>query len=222
MPSPTSFESHRVIHAVRWFVTLGELPREPHAGVYATLLFAATLATLLLPFSRGALLLRSARRLLLSPFVSTYLWDAFVADAVTSLVKPLVDLAYSLCFIGTGEWLSSSHGGCLTSPLIGIYVTPLLCALPLWIRFMQNLRVYHDTHRRVPLSHCRLTRLSCSCCATSAITGRRVPSLPNALKYACGGLIVLFGAMHPTRTFYASALQVCSRQINAPRAPHAH
>ena len=128
----------------------GELPHDPHSGVYAVLLFTATLATLLLPFPRGALLLRSARRLLLSPFVSTYLWDAFVADAVTSLVKPLVDFAYSLCFIGSGEWLYASHGVCLSSPLIGTYVTPILCALPLWIRFMQNLRVYHDTHRRAP------------------------------------------------------------------------
>ena len=58
-------------------------------------------------------------------------------------------------------------------------VVPLVCALPLWFRFVQCLRVYHDTQQRVP-------------------------ALPNALKYSISLLVVLFGAVHPTLTANAT------------------
>ena len=48
-----------------------------------------------------------------------------------------------------------------------------MCALPLWCRFMQCLRVFHDSRQRMP-------------------------ALPNALKYAVSLLVVLFGTVHPT------------------------
>jgi hypothetical protein len=44
--------------------------------------------------------------------------------------------------------------------------------MPFGSRFMQNLRIFHDTHKRIP-------------------------ALPNALKYSTSMLVVLFGEMHP-------------------------
>jgi xenotropic and polytropic retrovirus receptor 1 len=92
----------------------------------------------------------------------------------TSLVKPAIDLAYSMCYILSFEWNLgySKQGACHQSPIFANVVTPVICALPLWCRFMQCLRVYHDTQRRFP-------------------------ALPNALKYAVSLLVVLFGALHP-------------------------
>lgn len=51
-------------------------------------------------------------------------------------------------------------------------VVPLICLIPLWIRFNQCLRRYLDT-------------------------GMRVPNLPNAGKYALSQTVTLFGAFHP-------------------------
>jgi len=33
------------------------------------------------------------------------LWTSFIADVLTSLVKPLLDLVYSFCYVFTAEWL---------------------------------------------------------------------------------------------------------------------
>ena len=63
------------------------------------------------------------------------------------------------------------QGGCAEWWFFSIVLKPLLCALPLWCRFMQALRVYHDTHKRWP-------------------------ALGNALKYAIAHLVVLFGVLH--------------------------
>ena len=65
---------------------------------------------------------------------------------------------------------------------------------------MQNLRVYHDTHKRWP-------------------------ALPNALKYAVSLLVVLFGALHPSVGVLpsmesASWIQICWL-VGRVAAPHA-
>lgn len=49
---------------------------------------------------------------------------------------------------------------------------PLICLFPLWLRFNQCLRRYLDT-------------------------GKRVPNLPNAFKYAVSQTVTLFGTFHP-------------------------
>ncbi|TYZ53839.1 hypothetical protein PybrP1_009810, partial [[Pythium] brassicae (nom. inval.)] len=54
-------------------------------------------------------------------------------------------------------------------------VVPLICALPLWWRFLQSLRRIYDT-------------------------GTWWPNLPNAFKYALAQVVALFGLFHP---FYA-------------------
>ena len=100
-------------------------------------------------------------------------YRSFVADVLTSMVKPMTDMAYSVCYLVHGEWLMpyDMQGGCAEWWFFSIVLKPLLCALPLWCRFMQALRVYHDTHKRWP-------------------------ALGNALKYAIAHLVVLFGVLH--------------------------
>ena len=102
-------------------------------------------------------------------------WQVLVGDVLTSLVKPMQDLAYSICYIGTREFLQpyATQGACHSSAFRVEVMVPLLCALPLWCRFMQCLRIIHDSHKRFP-------------------------ALPNAIKYAASLLVVLFGEVHPT------------------------
>lgn len=153
---------------------LGELPSGNCPGVFSVAMFFLVAMSLLLPSSRSGLVVGCLGRVLLAPLFPVTFLDSFVADVLTSLAKPMVDFAYSLCYVFTLEWLTQSTespGACINSPLLQDVCTPIICALPLWCRFMQCLRVYHDT-------------------------GKRVPALPNALKYAVSLLVVLFGTLH--------------------------
>ena len=45
------------------------------------------------------------RSVVVSPFAEVSFYSAFVADLFTSMIKPVVDLCYTLCFFMKGEWL---------------------------------------------------------------------------------------------------------------------
>ena len=108
---------------------------------------------------------------------------ACVGDLLTSLVKPLYDLAFALCVFGSGAFLDASavqDRVCTHNPTMLYVVKPLLSALPLWLRLHQNLRRFFET--RV-----------------------RHPHLSNAFKYAFAHSIVLFGAFNPDLVSFLSS-----------------
>ncbi len=119
----------------------------------------------------------------IAPFGTVTFFTAFIGDILTSMVRPFVDIAFTLCFYFTGEW--KRHGAsasakelakesihvCRDGFIFSNIVVPMVISLPLWWRFAQNLRRYYDTRKRTP-------------------------HLPNALKYAISHTIVLFGALH--------------------------
>ena len=111
----------------------------------------------------------------------------YVGDVFTSMVKVFQDLLFSVCFMVYGDFLFEEidntrevHQGVEGHQFqawtktfwykkVGI---PLVCILPLWIRFNQCLRKYVDT-------------------------GNRMPHLANAFKYALSSSVALFGSVHP-------------------------
>lgn len=141
-------------------------------GIFPASMLLAMVGELML-HGRFRFAFRSLGRVLAAPLYTVDLWSSFVGDVLTSLVKPMTDMAYSLCYIAHGEWLLpyKHQGGCADWWAFSFVIKPLLCALPLWCRFMQSLRVYHDTLKRWP-------------------------ALGNATKYAIAHLVVLFGALH--------------------------
>mmetsp|Transcript_3784 Transcript_3784/g.12628 ORF Transcript_3784/g.12628 Transcript_3784/m.12628 type:complete len:689 (-) Transcript_3784:201-2267(-) len=153
----------------------GVNPMPVSAAVFPLLLYGSVVALVAcstpgrLTFIAGTLF-----RIIAAPFAPVNFWYSFAADALTSLVQPMTDLAYSTCYFGTGEWLRprEEQGGCEASPFAQNLVTPLCAALPLWWRLCQNLRQYHSTHTRFPW-------------------------LANALKYAASLTVVVFGVFHP-------------------------
>ena len=96
------------------------------------------------------------------------------------MVKLFQDILWSICFLVSGDFLlpeteheKSDHIHSWSSAFWYKNVAiPLICLFPLWLRFNQCLRRYLDT-------------------------GKRVPNLPNALKYAMSQSVTLFGAFHP-------------------------
>lgn len=98
------------------------------------------------------------------------------------MVKVFQDLLWAICFVVSGDWMLSEHShhhkseaqlhAWAQSFWYKNVAIPLICLFPLWLRFNQCLRRYLDT-------------------------GKRVPNLPNAFKYAMSQTVTLFGTFHP-------------------------
>ena len=158
-------------------------------------LAVAALLYVLSPFNKQKrVFARGIVKAVTAPFSEVSFFSVYVADVMTSLVKVFGDLAYSFCYFGTGEWLALNGQNttdcgnvtkadlpnlrdhdctCEHSDALKWVVYPLLSSLPLWFRFMQNLRKYRDTHRRFPF-------------------------LANGLKYAVAQTVVVFGIFNPS------------------------
>ena len=146
------------------------------AGYFPILLFLYMLYKLLPWSGQGRSVIWSAlAQVVLSPFGRVTFLTVYTGDILTSLVKPIIDWCYTLCFLLTLEWVDDTVKDevCLNSRLFNFVIIPLLSALPLWFRFMQCLRRYIDTRKRWP-------------------------HLVNAGKYALSHSVVLFGAFHHT------------------------
>lgn len=101
---------------------------------------------------------------------------------MTSLVKPEMDWIYGTCYFGKGVFLSENvlqdsnamvyQCAAANNSWIRLVISPIVCALPLWFRFIQCLRRTYDS-------------------------GERFPHLANALKYSLAMIVVLLSAFHP-------------------------
>jgi hypothetical protein len=99
------------------------------------------------------------------------------------MVKVFQDILWSAMFVVSGDWMlePSYHHSTKAHAHTHVWAQsfwyknvaiPLICLFPLWLRFNQCLRRYLDT-------------------------GKRVPNLPNAFKYAMSQTVTLFGTFHP-------------------------
>mmetsp|Transcript_32768 Transcript_32768/g.81375 ORF Transcript_32768/g.81375 Transcript_32768/m.81375 type:complete len:718 (-) Transcript_32768:130-2283(-) len=177
----TSWSQWCLLNFLLFFKTLhGVNPMPVSASVFPLSLFLSAFGVLALTdaktFGFG---LHTVRCVVTAPFAPVTFWTSFAADALTSLVQPMSDLAYSACYFGSGEfWRHSAHeslmeGVCETAPVVKQIIRPLIAALPLWFRLCQNLHQYHATHTRFPW-------------------------LLNGLKYATSMTVVVFGYFHPS------------------------
>lgn len=141
--------------------------------------------------------LRTLWEIVASPLYAVTFFHTFVGDYLTSTVKVTQDLAWSVCFFSSGEYLlkdqvpnvyggehgsikdllsgtnvDDDDGSCQNNVYFVHVVVPLVCALPLWWRFLQSLRRVYDTQTWWP-------------------------NLPNAGKYALTQVVALFGLFHP-------------------------
>ena len=156
----------------------GDFPPWIPAGYFPILLFIYMLYKLLPWSGHGrSVIWYGLAQVVLSPFGRVIFLTTYTGDILTSLVKPIIDWSYTLCFLVTLEWVNDSVNDevCLQSRLFNYVIVPLLSALPLWFRFMQCLRRYMDTRKRWP-------------------------HLANAGKYALSHSVVLFGVFHHTFT----------------------
>ena len=147
--------------------------------IFAMFGLVACLLLVVAPFGRIAhtkrFLLRSFAKQIISPFSTVEFIDFFLADQWTSLFTLVVDLAFSACYMVTGDFLlSDAHKSqCDTSNMrAGI---SLLKLIPYWIRFWQCIRRAYDKWRDGSPVHWHLA---------------------NAGKYGMAISVVLINAVH--------------------------
>jgi len=109
--------------------------------------------------------------------------DGFIGDILTSTVRLLQDLAYTIFFIplGVKAWWSTSEMYTLDAAAIPLerswllhtVVLPACTLSPLWWRFLQNLRQCYDNKKRWPY-------------------------LGNAFKYLVAAEVATFGMFDPS------------------------
>lgn len=97
-----------------------------------------------------------------------------------------------MCYMGQQDYIKDHRGGAPTSatpPSCGPnsiaqrYIAPLVIAYPLWLRLLQSLKRYY-------------------------LTAKRVPPLPNAIKYGLSLSVVLFALFNPEVRTCVSSLRL--------------
>lgn len=145
-----------------------------------------TLVQLVFPLRTRVPMWKEILKVVTAPAHSPSFYHGYIGDIFTSMVKVFQDIAWTICFLATGDWKISedteestrhewSHAFWYKNVLI-----PIICLFPLVIRFNQCLRKFTDT-------------------------GQRFPHLANAFKYAMSQTVTLFGAFHPLYLMHKDA-----------------
>eukprot|EP00546_Thalassionema_frauenfeldii_P015736 CAMPEP_0178913190 /NCGR_PEP_ID=MMETSP0786-20121207/10702_1 /TAXON_ID=186022 /ORGANISM="Thalassionema frauenfeldii, Strain CCMP 1798" /LENGTH=815 /DNA_ID=CAMNT_0020585899 /DNA_START=80 /DNA_END=2527 /DNA_ORIENTATION=+ len=154
------------------------IPKVIQPQMLPTILVFYTLFSLIFPLRTRVPMWAAIFEVISSPMTSPNFFTVYIADVFTSMVKVFQDIAWTACFMFSGDFLKGEthkHFGrhyWAKSLWYKNILIPLICLFPLWVRFCQCLRKYTDT-------------------------GKRVPNLPNAAKYAMSQTVTLFGTFYP-------------------------
>ena len=163
------------------------------APLFPITLFLLSTLTLIIPWRKRKALWTIVSLTLGAPFYEVTFRDGFIGDILTSTVRPLQDLAYTVVFLflGLQSWWdsqaynptsSSSTAATATSLddvplerswLLHTFILPACTLSPLWWRFLQNLRQCFDNKQRWPY-------------------------LGNAFKYMLAAEVAIFGMFDPS------------------------
>lgn len=138
-------------------------------------------------------LLLTICKVLVSPFTKATFNRTFIADVFTSMPKIFSDILFTSCIYVTGEafddkwvkghsiWTKHDDDYCTSSNYLYFAVHLGLSCLPFWVRLMQCIRGYVDTHA--------------------------IKHVANALKYTMSLTVVLLSVV--SKTYYTVWLSAC-------------
>lgn len=152
------------------------------AHVIPTLMVVFFFYRIVFPISSRRRWLKMLRQVLLAPFTPVGFRDGYIGDLLTSLVRVLLPMCFSLAYLvmSAYAWLSNNiKAASSTSDLwwdhsffYRFALVPFITLYPLWIRLMQCLR-------------------------RSVESGKRWPHMANALKYASAIAVISYGTFRP-------------------------
>eukprot|EP00984_Skeletonema_dohrnii_P006303 scaffold2258_cov84-Skeletonema_dohrnii-CCMP3373.AAC.4 len=162
------------------------------APLFPITLFIMSALLLIIPWRKRKVLWTIVSLTLGAPFYEVTFRDGFIGDILTSTVRPLQDLAYTVVFLFLGLqswWDSQAYSNSTTATteggismddvplerswLLHTFILPACTLSPLWWRFLQNLRQCFDSKQRWPY-------------------------LGNAFKYMLAAEVAIFGMFDPS------------------------
>ena len=162
------------------------------APLFPITLFIMSALLLIIPWRKRKVLWTIVSLTLGAPFYEVTFRDGFIGDILTSTVRPLQDLAYTVVFLFLGLqswWDSQAYNNSTTATeeggismddvplerswLLHTFILPACTLSPLWWRFLQNLRQCFDSKQRWPY-------------------------LGNAFKYMLAAEVAIFGMFDPS------------------------
>jgi EXS family len=174
---PILFNFHLFIQA---WNSISENESKTPAKILPMCFLTALTVRLFVPFGRRGRFWSTLRYTLTAPFHRSRFRDSFLGDLLTSLVRPLQDVAFAAAYYITGLYglitaqydLSESGDMLESSWVLHTVILPSCALLPLWWKFLQTLRESYDM-------------------------GHRWPYLGNSLKYLSAALVIMYGMTHP-------------------------
>jgi hypothetical protein len=122
-------------------------------------------------------------RVLAAPFYGVIFRDGYVGDLLTSLVRVMIPLCFSLTyFLMTAYCWVSNDMACVSSTsdhwwkdsvFFKFILLPIVTLFPLWLRLLQ-------------------------CVRRSVESGKRWPHIGNALKYCSAMIVIAYGTFQPS------------------------
>jgi len=168
----------------------GDIPDIIRPGGYPFILVLYTIKCIVFPLKTRVPMWKAIGAVVTAPLSAPTFFQTYVADVFTSMVKVFQDILWTGCFVVSGDFLIKERNDININALdwhesfwYKNIVIPLICLFPLWIRFNQCLRRYADT-------------------------GKRMPHLANAFKYALSQTVTLFGAFHPLYLMHEKKVRV--------------
>ena len=163
-------------------VTESQLMASIAAPLFPLFLFVGALMRTIFPWSKRKSLWIILFTTVGAPFCNVTFRDGFVGDVLTSSVRPMQDVAFTIFYVLSGlqGWWSEAYDldnaahPVERSWIVRTVVLPLCMVSPLWWRFNQNLRQVWDAKKRWPY-------------------------LGNAFKYLAAAQVAMFGVFDPTR-----------------------
>lgn len=157
------------------------------APLFPITLFIMSLGLLIIPWRKRKTVWTIVSLTLGAPFYEVTFRDGFIGDILTSTVRPLQDLAYTIVFLFLGLqafWDDRYNNTTTTAVLDDVpsierswilhtIILPACTLSPLWWRFLQNLRQCYDAKSRWPY-------------------------LGNAFKYMLAAEVAIFGMFDPS------------------------
>mmetsp|Transcript_7499 Transcript_7499/g.11431 ORF Transcript_7499/g.11431 Transcript_7499/m.11431 type:complete len:742 (+) Transcript_7499:332-2557(+) len=143
--------------------------------IFLTILIVRTVV----PPGRRRRFWSTMRFTVMAPFYKVRFRDAFIGDILTSLVRPIQDFLFAMSYYATVVYgtvvssysISESQQILEQSWVLHNVILPSCAMLPLWWRFLQEIRAAFDE-------------------------GQRWPYYGNAFKYLSAAVIILYGMTH--------------------------
>lgn len=202
-------------------------------------LFIYMITNILFPWSQRGGIIAGIGSVMTSPFGEVTFFTSFVGDVLTSMVKPLVDFGFSICYFLSGEWRQTPIPGSLLQIFNQEQSADSLSFPFDNVMVKRNKTIVEDAaielERSAYFGSTRGDNFSClddpvfKQVITPLIiclplwfrimqnfkryyqTGKRFPHLANSLKYIFAFSVVLFGALHPVN--FPPNIKLSSEQL---------